>query len=276
MFKQVSPLRYPGGKAQFYRNVVAIFKANNVDNSCTYIEPFAGGSGIALKLLMDGYVNRIMINDRDLAIYSFWYSILNNRDQFVQLIKDTPVTIEEWHRQKAIYSNPDSDTLSLGFATFFLNRTNRSGIILANPIGGINQTNEKYPLSCRFNKENLIERIDAIYVLRDKIVVSNMDAIDLIKTNNSIDDSFWFIDPPYYKRGKQLYSNYYVHDDHKRLADVIKAELKNVRWLLTYDVCEEIKKMYFELRPERIILRYSVQTKRISEELLFCNNLLAF
>lgn len=276
MYSQISPLRYPGGKSQFYRNVVAIFRCNDIGSNCVYIEPFAGGAGIALKLLKENLVRKIIINDRDKAIYAFWHSILNQKDEFVSLIRNADVTIDEWHKQKAVYLNPTSDLLSLGFATFFLNRTNRSGIILANPIGGIHQTNKEYPLSCRFNKDKLIARIEAIYELREKIVVSCQDAIKFIEDNKNVKNAFWFIDPPYYKRGKELYSNYYVHDDHKHLSEVIMSDLIKVRWILTYDVCDEIKNLYINMIPEKIVLRYSVQTKRFSEELLYFNNLKLF
>lgn len=274
MFSQVSPLRYPGGKSQFFTKLVTIFEANNIKPNCTYIEPFAGGSGIAIKLLMEGLVNKIIINDRDRAIYAFWYSILNHKDEFVDLLMNVDVSIDEWRKQKNIYKDKNADLLSLGFATFFLNRTNRSGIIKANPIGGINQTNEKYTLSCRFNKDNLIKRITAIYDLRDKITVTCQDAIEFINDNKTIENAFWFIDPPYYKRGKQLYSNYYIHKDHEELAKTIKVELRQSKWILTYDVCDEIKNLYSDFPLNTINLLYSVQTKRMSEELIYYNNII--
>ena len=130
-----SPLRYPGGKHRLAGFIqLAIQNLNMPD--CTYVEPFAGGAGVALSLLLDGTVNRIVINDYDKAIYSFWRAVRQEPTSLIDLIQNTPVTIDEWHRQKEIYLTSTAYSLDLAFATLFLNRTNRSGILNAGPIGG--------------------------------------------------------------------------------------------------------------------------------------------
>ena len=158
-FMNYSPLRYPGGKTKIAPLVSAIMEKAEIKNGI-YIEPFAGGGGVALSLLLSNKVKHIVINDMDITIYAFWYSILNHTDEFIDLIKKTQVSIEEWHNQKEVFLNKDSSNLlELGFATFFLNRTNRSGILKAGPIGGYNQTGN-YLIDARFNKQNLIKRIE--------------------------------------------------------------------------------------------------------------------
>ncbi|WMN92852.1 hypothetical protein NI381_06190 [Vibrio parahaemolyticus] len=106
-----------------------------------YAEPYAGGAGLALSLLLQGTVSDIHLNDFDRSIWAFWYSILNHTDAFIKLIDDTNITIEEWHKQKEVQLAKDTiDVVSLGFSSFFLNRTNRSGIIeKAGVIGGLEQ-----------------------------------------------------------------------------------------------------------------------------------------
>ncbi|TOD09223.1 DNA adenine methylase, partial [Vibrio parahaemolyticus] len=166
-----SPLRYPGGKSKLTAYVVETLKLNELEGG-TYVEPFAGGCAIAWYLLLEGHVENVWINDLDPAIHAFWYSVLNRTDDLCQLIENTDVTIEEWHIQKSIYANDRTNSLELGFATFFLNRTNRSGIIKAGVIGGLEQ-NGNYLLDCRFNKERLIEQIRAIAACRDNIILTN-------------------------------------------------------------------------------------------------------
>ena len=95
------------------------------------------GSGLALSLLYNNLVSNIIINDIDKSIYAFWHSILVYNKKFCQKIIDIDVTLDEWHKQKEIYNNPKSKIFDLGFATFFLNRTNYSGIIKGGPIGGM-------------------------------------------------------------------------------------------------------------------------------------------
>ena len=134
-----SPLRYPGGKTKIAPMVKLLIEKSGMKN-VTYVEPFAGGAGVSLELLFSGEVDHIVINDYDKAIYSIWRAIIDNTNQFVELIENTEVSIDEWYRQKNIYTNQSNRySVELAFATFFLNRTNRSGILAAGPIGGYEQ-----------------------------------------------------------------------------------------------------------------------------------------
>ena len=238
-----SPLRYPGGKSQFYNQVVNILKENKIQHA-TYIEPFAGGAGVAIRLLLDGMVDSIIINDIDAAIYAFWHTVVFENKWLIEKIKNTQITIDEWNVQKAIYLNPGNHpTRELGFATLFLNRCNRSGILSAGPIGGKKQ-NGNYKIDCRFNKDNLITLIRRIGFFKNRIRVFNYDASVLIKKLRNENNAFWFIDPPYYVKGAELYKNSFNSDDHKALSMIINKYLSKQSWILTYDVHDEIYNLY--------------------------------
>lgn len=263
-----SPLRYPGGKYKLYKYVETLVK----ENGCTtYIEPFCGGTAIALELLFNDVVKRVIINDFDYTIFSFWYSVLNYTDEFVALIKDVDVTIQEWEKQKEVRSNLEQHSvLEIGFSTFFLNRTNRSGIIdKAGPIGGKDQTGD-YNIDCRFNKEKLIEQVMKISTYKERIYLYNMEALDfidnvIIKTRNS----FTFFDPPYYRKGPGLYTNFYIHGDHVNLANYIIGKLKRRKWIVTYDNTNEIKNMYSQVDGIEFELQYTLQEKKNASEVMF-------
>lgn len=272
MAKTLTPLRYPGGKSQFFSYVSSIILKNGIQNA-TYIEPFAGGAGVAIRLLIEGLVDNIIINDIDYAIYSFWHTLLNNTDWLIDKIEKTPVTITEWKKQKKIYLNQKThDKKTIGFATLFLNRCNRSGILMAGPIGGMNQTGN-YKIDCRFNKNKIINTIRNISLYRNKISVYNMDASDLICVFKNQTNVFWFIDPPYFVKGTGLYKNSFNYSDHKHLSNIIKNSLNNASWILTYDVCEEIFELYKTFNHKKILLSYSAEVKRKENEYLFYNNL---
>lgn len=267
-----SPLRYPGGKYKIYNYVKDLIQANN----CTsYIEPFSGGSAVAIQLLLDDQVKKITLNDYDPAIYAFWHSVLYKTDEIVDKIKATDITIEEWYKQREIQLKMESDDLlSLGFSTLYLNRTNRSGIIKAGVIGGKLQNSKEYKMDCRFNKKSIIERIKAISNLSEKIELHNMDAIDLIdKIIKKTRNSFTFFDPPYYKKGPSLYTNFYSDGDHSMLAKKIKQNLRNRKWIVTYDHCDEIKSKYSNLEYLEFHLNYSVQNKTLGKEFMFFSKL---
>lgn len=263
-----SPLRYPGGKYKIYKYISDLVKYNNCSS---YIEPFAGGSAISLALLFNGVVNRVMINDYDYSIYCFWESALNNTEAFMKLIDSTSVTLEEWHNQKMIRDKLyDYDPLEVGFSTFFLNRVNRSGIIdKAGPIGGMSQSGN-YPIDCRFNKEDLIKKIQRISKYRHAIKLTNMDAMDFIeeeitKTRNS----FTFFDPPYFNKGQGLYTNFYTHGDHENLAKTITQLMRNRKWIVTYDTATEIKEIYSAYDQITFNLSYTLQQKKSGSEFMF-------
>jgi len=267
----LSPLRYPGGKTQFYQKLLGIFLDNGITNDYTYLEPFAGGAGLALKLLADGKVSRIVLNDKDPAIYSFWDDALNKTDSLIKKIEETPVTINEWKKQRRIYSK-GTPSFELGFATFFLNRTNRSGIIFADPIGGLNQKGF-YKIDCRFNKKKLIEKVLFLRDHKNQIELDCLEACDFIEKWKGTQKSFWFIDPPYYQKGKQLYRNYYGNEGHQELARSISQNLFYEKWVLTYDVCDEIRYIYRSYQFIEVPINYTVETKRKENEFMFYNQL---
>ncbi|MCQ4921513.1 DNA adenine methylase [Tissierella carlieri] len=268
MSRFLSPLRYPGGKNKLIPSIESLIRNNDLIGS-TYIEPFSGGASVALYLLFNNLVSNIYINDIDRSIYAFWYSVVNHNEELCNLIDNAILNIDEWNKQKSIQENKDtSDLLSLGFSTFYLNRTNRSGIIKGGVMGGIDQTG-KYKMDCRFNKVELIKRIKRIGTISDKINIFNLDTLELLEEvyPNIENTCFLYFDPPYYKKGSQLYVNFYNHDDHVALSNSIKR-LEDDYWIVTYDNEENIKEMYSEYRQDVYDLSYTVQTKYTGQEII--------
>jgi DNA adenine methylase len=268
--KTSSPLRYPGGKANLSDFLRSIITRNNIENG-VYFELYAGGAGAALELLFSGIIDKIVLNDADYHIYAFWHSILNETDAFIALINETNIDLDAWFLQREIYGNPDNHSiLEVGFSTFFLNRTNRSGILpKAGPIGGFGQDG-KYKIDARFNKLDLIKRIRKIHSFRDKIEIHNEDTLSFIAQNLdrfADNNSFIYLDPPYYNKGKSLYLNFYTHDDHEKLRDLL-SQIRRFNWIVSYDDVAPIKELYNGFRTSLIDLNYSLQNKRKTTE--FC------
>ena len=266
-----TPLRYPGGKAKFSYHIKQIMEHNNLFGGC-YVEPYAGGAGVALGLLLQGFVERIFINDIDPAIYSFWYAVIHHNDELCSIIEKTPVTIENWFTQREVLrSNEQKSIIETAFATFFLNRTNRSGILKAGVIGGKEQ-NGKWKLDARFNKEDLIKRIRLLSLYKEKIHVSNEDAVDLLLNLSPIlpKNSLIYLDPPYYVKGAELYRNFYQHDDHVKIANTLSS--LSLPWVVSYDNVEEIKLMYSSFRMAEYSLNYTAQDKKKGSEVIIYNH----
>lgn len=237
--KYYSPLRYPGGKDKIFSFVSSLIEENNLIG-INYAEPYAGGAGLALHLLYSEYVGKIYINDLSPAIYAFWRVILDRSDDFCKWIEDVPVDMTSWHYYKELQSS--TDCFDLAKSTFFLNRTNVSGVLKGGVIGGLNQTG-KYKIDARFNKKDLIERIQSISKMRDRIQLSNMDGIQFVNCiNRRKENVFINLDPPYYEDGRDLYLNFYNDKDHKSLSKCV--ERINKYWMVSYDNTEFITNLY--------------------------------
>lgn len=262
-----SPLRYPGGKGKLAPFMELMIDKMDLRGG-TYIEPFAGGAGIALDLLFNDVVSHIVINDYDKAIASFWKAILTENERFVDCVMNTPITIEEWEHQRTVLHNAKRYSFELGFATFFLNRTNRSGIINGGPIGGRAQAGD-WKLDVRFNREALAGRIRDIGIRKKDITVYNKDVNSLIVmyVPKFGKRTLIYFDPPYFEKGKQLYMNYFNLADHERIERLIRQHV-TCNWMITYDNAPEIVRIYNGYDIKQYDLKYSVAEKRVASEII--------
>lgn len=272
-----SPLRYPGGKNRLAEFIGEVCLENGIDGH--YIEPFSGGASVALSLLIEGRVQRITLNDYDRSIFAFWYSVLNHTEALCARIEGADLTMENWHLQKAIQRQKASaDLLSLGFSTFFMNRTNRSGILTGGVIGGIEQRGN-YKIDCRFNKVALIERIRRIASFKERIQLYHLDALSLIKKiqRESPDrNALIYFDPPYYAKGSTLYMNYFDEAQHRALAESIQA-MNTIPWIISYDAKPEILELYQWVKQEQVKnfdLHHFAYKKRVGKEILLFSDCL--
>ena len=267
MEKFVSPLRYPGGKLKVVDYLKQLLEVNDLCGG-TYIEPYAGGASVALSLLYSKHASRIKINDIDRSIYAFWHSVLNETDALCRMISDTPVTMDVWLAQHDLQKQKENvDLLELGFSTFFLNRTNRSGILNGGVIGGKDQTGA-WKIDARFNKKNLIERIEHVAGYADLIELTSIDAVELIKhyKRTPAQKTICYLDPPYYVKGRDLYLNYYNDDDHRAIAQAIKKY--KGKWILSYDAVPFLKDLYKDYRQKEYYLSYSAGNPSKGKELM--------
>jgi DNA adenine methylase len=268
MLNRFSPLRYPGGKGKLAEYLQAIFEENNL-NDGHYVEPYAGGAGAALALLFMENASHIHINDLNAGVFAFWHSILNDTENFCKKVFDTEVTIAEWAKQKYILQNPSKhSSLEHGFAMFFLNRTNRSGIINGGAIGGNDQSGN-WKIDARYNKPDLIERIERVASFRTRITLYNLDACNLIKKiqNKLPKNSLIYFDPPYYMKGDSLYENHYKAKDHAALGEFIQKQVKN-HWIVSYDNVQPIKDIYAGCRQKIYAIGYSARSVYSGSEVI--------
>jgi DNA adenine methylase len=265
-----SPLRYPGGKTPLAPFLAEVLRINGLEGG-VFAEPFAGGAGAALRLLFSEVLSRIYINDLDTRIYSFWRAVLNHTDELLTLLERTPVNVKHWRRQRAVLrSISQHSILEVGFATFYLNRSNHSGVLNGGPIGGLNQTGN-YKIDARFNKKALRKKIERIALYSDRITVKNLDGVEFLKwlfSNGTVraEAAFVYMDPPFFEKAARLYKIYFRDSDHDKLAKFLNHE-HGFRWIVSYDDTPHIRKLYRD-RPNVLLAKYSLHTTKTGRELI--------
>lgn len=266
--KHSSPLRYPGGKTRLTPFITSLLQNAGLTGG-TYAEPYAGGAGVALSLLFGEYVDEIFINDLSAPIAAFWRVCLEENAELVRFIETIPLTLDEWQRQRAALMNEPPGSIAQGLAAFYLNRTNRSGIIrTGGVIGGLEQ-NGKWTISARFPREELVRRVKRVAAFQSRVHLSSLDALEFVGGYASTAGrrSLLYLDPPYYHRAANLYDHSYQHEDHEQVARAVRA--LSTPWLVTYDDCEEIREIYGRHGAVSFELPYSAARKRRGSELVF-------
>ena len=265
--RYLSPLRYPGGKARLEPLLARMIRASGLRN-CQYVEPYAGGAGAALGLLWRDAVSSIHINDASPAISAFWRSVLETNSDFCDRVASVPLDVDMWRAQREVLSESSkASTLDLGFAAFYLNRTNRSGIIgSGGVIGGLAQAG-KWKMGARFNRDGLIERIQWIGSQRDRIRVTDYDAVALLVELDDSIETFVYLDPPYYHNAERLYDQWYQPEDHQTVCHAVKR--LSHPWVVSYDDCTEVRKLYEGVRMRKLRLRYSAARSYRGAEVMF-------
>jgi DNA adenine methylase len=261
-----SPLRYPGGKRKV-TNFIKLLMVENDLVGCEYVEPYAGGASVALALLFEDFAEQVHINDLDGSIYAFWKAVLDTPEELCREIEKAPLTMKEWHRQRAVQGDKDASDFELGFSTFYLNRTTRSGIIRGGVIGGLRQTG-KWKIDARFNRMDLIRRIERIARYSERISATSIDAAEFVTEKvPSINHPFIYLDPPYYVKGQGLYQNFYKHEDHELVAKLVRQ--LEIPWIVSYDSAPEIIEMYEGLDHLKYDLNYSAANRYRGAESMF-------
>ena len=261
-------MRYPGGKGILGDYFVTLLK--QLPDIDTYIEPFAGGAGTACAVLLNTQIRKVVINDLDIAVYSFWEAVKSDPERLCQEIQTAELSVPKWRdhqkRYKKLYAS-GVPSFELGFSFFYLNRTSRSGLVSGGVIGGLNQTG-KDKIDARFNRKTLVSRIKRLSQESERLCISNLDAIELLKNSSQQDRSLFYLDPPYVVQGPKLYLSRYDSKKHQSLSDTL-MDLRHLNWALSYDNEPEINALYSTFRRTSFALGYSANRRYQGNEVMF-------
>lgn len=249
----ISPLRYPGSKRRLFGYIKESLFNNRLHPSL-YVEPFVGGGSIAINLLNENLVEKVILVDRDPWIASFWKAIFYDTEWLINQILTTQVTIDQWNYFKNL--NP-KNVRDQALTCIFLNRTSFSGILedRAGPIGGRNQQSD-YSIDCRFTqktKKTIVDRIERIAQFKDRVYgvweLSWEESVHRIRKYQSegelpTSNLFFYLDPPFFEEADALYRFYFKKEDHKYLRDFLLT--LDDKFLLSYDSAEQVETLYGE------------------------------
>jgi DNA adenine methylase len=256
--RDYQPFRYPGGKTKLAANPQ--FKAlldSMLVSADTFYEGFLGSAAITLDVALR-YPNIKFVGcDKDFTISGFWQLIADGTEteikEFQILVAQKP-TVELFQRLR---ETPPATLVERAYHALFFNRTCFSGIAMSQPIGGFNQTS-KWTIDCRYNAPKLalkIANLRALLAGRFKVV--NSDCFDWIK--NIPAGVPLYLDPPYFVKGDVLYPEKMNEFQHGKLAEVLSGR---TNWIMSYDICEEIKNLYHFAQLLEVGFRYSINGKK--------------
>lgn len=258
-----TPIRYPGGKTKLYPEIKAILESNDLLGH-PYAELFAGGAGLAIKLLLKGDVPSIVINDYDRAVYCMWNAVVNHAEDLCEFIDSAVLDVETWKAMRTVYRNSDDvGDIELGKAAFYLNRTNVSGILSGGVIGGLKQAGN-YKMDVRFNRETLKKKVMDIAARRGDIEVTRLDAEAFINDRMSNSELFAYLDPPYVQKGPGLYRSAFDEAKHRSLAR--KVGDARSKWVVTYDADDLIDDIYGNYERGDLEISYTANVKTVGKE----------
>jgi len=266
----VSFFRYPGGKSKIKDQISSHLNAYAHKHELEYREPFFGGGSVGLTFINDNpHWHKIWINDKDVGVASLWTSVIKYPNELKTMVKHFKPTIEAFYQFKKDLSNIDINfnIVEIGFKKLAIHQISYSGLGTKSggPLGGKDQLS-KYKIDCRWSPSYICKKIDKLnrqfkmFTLRDECCTC-LDFSDVVKNPS---DAILYLDPPYYDKGNELYQCGFTDSDHLQLSQVLRKI--NNPWILSYDDCPEIRKLYDWAIIDVVNVNYSITSLKVDEK----------
>ncbi len=254
-----SPLRYPGGKQRAIDQIANLFP----ESAREFREPLVGGGSVFFYARSTQFASKYWINDKFSELHAFWRAV-QNEEICARLMRelealrasfgDDPEKIKKYFLQAR--QEKTADRYRAAFLFFFFNRVTFSGTTRA---GGFSSAAS---LS-RFTASS-IQRLATLPQALEGVEITNLDFEDVIqKPGRGV---FIFLDPPYFKASRLYGRGGILHEfDHARLARSLKETPKH-KFLITYDDCPEIRKLYKWANIQDWQMQYGMNNCNLKKE----------
>lgn len=258
-------IRYPGSKEKLAAELWRLFpdaitsSLFSAANRWEYREPFFGAGAIGFKILKHIHHRcRVWLNDVDADLVCMWQAVHSQPYQFCKLVHNFTPTVERFYEYKERDGVDDADPVERGFRKLALHRMSVSGFgaMSGGPIGGRSQQSSQYTVSCRWNPERIkrdVVRLNELLSSFDELRITAGDFEPLLI--NAGEETFIYLDPPYFKKGEQLYKHNLSPLDHSRLAGAVRECMAH--WVVSYDDHPEIRRLYSWAKFHDLYITYT-------------------
>lgn len=249
-------IRYPGGKSKLRKQI--IIRIAKMFDGEEYVEPFFGGGSVGLNVLKDINVKKIWINDLDLGVASLWTSVIRFPEMLKKVVTEFEPSVELFDKFKdLLQTRPHlkipEEVVNWGLMKLAIHQISYSGLGVKSggPLGGRDQKS-KYKIDCRWSPSYICKRIDEYHKMFSEVEVryNCCSSRDFLAVIDGWKDFIFYLDPPYFVKGRDLYQYGFSNNDHFVLADLLKST--TCKWILSYDDCEEIRELYSWAHIEEI------------------------
>ncbi len=263
-----SPLRYPGGK----QKAIDLISSKFPQKVGEYREPMVGGGSVYFRARSMRLARTYWINDLFEELVSFWKICQNPQlcDQLtneLEILRQSFASADEIKEYFLAARKEKCDNeFRIAELFFFFNRVTFSGTTRA---GGFSSA-----ASIKRFTASSIQRLQSLPSALEDTRISQLDFEELISAPGK--DVFLFLDPPYYTATRLYGKNGSLHNfDHERLSAALRKTRH--RFLITYDDCAELRKLYSWAKIEEWQLQYgmnncnSERSSKIGAELFISN-----
>jgi len=270
----MSFFRYPGGKNKLKDRICE--RIMSLSNSCRdcngefeYREPFFGGGSIGLALMKQDKLTRAWFNDKDEGIACLWNAVGIYPHELKKMVKGFKPSVKafdeisEFLKTQTLRYTSES-VVQYGFYKLAIHQISYSGLGLKSggPLGGRSQESA-YKIDCRWSPDYICKKIDEVNKMFRNIDFPGCTSHDFSEVIVDYRPAVIYLDPPYYDKGSDLYYHSFTEQDHKRLAKELKATPH--KWVLSYDDCPEIRKLYDWANIEVLNVNYSITSKKVQD-----------
>ena len=206
---------------EIYAQVIDDVEGKTLASSSSYKNKAANGKSKSEAAAIVGkeLAESNWLNDKDDNLINFYHVLQNEKEKkaLFRMLENETVSRSKYQK---ILSMEASNKIEKAYKYFYLNRTSFSGI-MNNPRWG-------YLIGSSVTPEKWIDRIIPVAEKFTNAKITCLDFREVLANVKS--DSLVYLDPPYFKASKGIYSKEFTMDDHYDLMEILQSSNSPNNW----------------------------------------------